>query len=177
MPVRLTSPVVGLMPTIPHALAGQTIDPSVSLPMASGASPAATATAEPELDPDGLRPGPRGLTAWPPSVLQPLVEWVERKLAHSDRFALPMITAPAARSVATRNASSGSVSSSAGEPAVTGIPATWMLSLTSTGIPSSGPRTAPAALAASLASASAAAAGLTAMTACKPGSSRRIRSR
>ena len=177
MPARLTSPVVGLMAAIPHALAGQTIDPSVSVPTASGASPAATATAEPELDPDGLRPGPRGLTAWPPTVLQPLVERVERKLAHSDRFALPMITAPASRSLATRNASSGSVPASAGEPAVTGIPATPMLSLTSTGIPSSGPRAVPAARASSLALASAAASGLTAMTACSPGSSRRIRSR
>lgn len=30
IPVRLTSPVVGLMPAIPHALDGQTIDPSVT---------------------------------------------------------------------------------------------------------------------------------------------------
>src|SRR5487761_1725475 len=139
MPVRLTSPVVGLIPTIPHALDGQTIDPSVSVPTASGASPAATADPEPELDPDGFRPGPRGFTVWPPTVLQPLVEWVERKLAHSDRFALPRITAPASRSRVTRNASPDSVSSSAGEPAVAGIPAAWMLSLTSTGMPSGGP--------------------------------------
>ena len=55
MPRRLTSPLVGLMPTIPQALAGQTIDPLVSVPMASGASPAATPAADPELDPDGLR--------------------------------------------------------------------------------------------------------------------------
>src|SRR5487761_1284596 len=91
-PVRLTSPSVGLIPTIPQELAGQTIDLLVSVPMASGARPAAPANPEPELDPDGLRPVPRGLTAWPPSVLQPLVEWVERKFAHSDRFALPRIT-------------------------------------------------------------------------------------
>ena len=73
-PARLTSPVVGLIPTMPHALDGQTIDPSVSVPTASGASPAATAAADPELDPDGLRPAPRGLAVWPPAVLQPLVE-------------------------------------------------------------------------------------------------------
>ena len=39
----------------PQALAGQTIEPSVSVPTASGASPAATPAADPELDPDGLR--------------------------------------------------------------------------------------------------------------------------
>ena len=83
------------MPTIPHALAGQTMLPSVSVPTASGARPAATATPDPELEPDGLRPVPCGLTACPPSVLHPLVEWLERKFAHSDRLALPRITAPA----------------------------------------------------------------------------------
>ena len=95
MPRRLTSPLVGLMPTMPQALAGLTIEPSVSVPIASGASPAATPAADPELDPDGLRSSAYGFAVWPPRVDQPLVEWVERKLAHSDRFALPMITAPA----------------------------------------------------------------------------------
>ncbi len=78
MPLRLTSPRVGLMPTIPQALAGQRMLPSVSVPTAIGARPAATATPEPELDPDGLRPGPCGLTACPPSVLHPLLAWQER---------------------------------------------------------------------------------------------------
>ncbi len=84
-----------MMPTTPHALAGETIEPSVSVPTASGASPAATATADPELDPDGLRPLPCGLTAWPPSVLSPLLDGLDRKFAHSDRFAFPSTTAPA----------------------------------------------------------------------------------
>ena len=122
MPRRLTSPSVGLMPTIPQALAGQTIEPSVSVPTASGASPAATAAADPELDPDGLRSSACGLAVWPPRVVQPLVEWVERKLAHSDRLALPMITAPAWRSRSTRKASPGSAAGRAGEPAVVGMP-------------------------------------------------------
>ena len=74
IPCRLTRPSVGLRPTTPHALAGHTIDPSVSVPTAIGASPAATATPEPELDPDGLRSRACGFAAWPPSVLQPLVE-------------------------------------------------------------------------------------------------------
>src|SRR6266568_1942180 len=58
MPVRLTRPRVGFTPTIPQALAGLMIEPSVSDPTASGTSPAATATAEPELEPDGLWPSP-----------------------------------------------------------------------------------------------------------------------
>src|SRR6202453_4869371 len=99
MPRRLTRPLVGLMPTMPQALAGQTIEPSVSVPTASGARPAATPAAEPELDPEGLRSSAYGVTVCPPRVDQPLVEWLDLKLAHSDRFALPRITAPAARSL------------------------------------------------------------------------------
>src|SRR5262245_33725706 len=117
MPLRLTSPSVGLMPTIPQALAGQTMLPSVSVPTAIGTRPAATATLDPELDPDGFRRGPCGLTACPPSVFHPLVAWLDRKFAHSDRLVLPRITAPASRSLVTRNASSCSASARAGEPA------------------------------------------------------------
>ncbi len=101
MPVRLTRPSVGLIPTTPQLLDGLMIEPSVSVPIVSAARPAAIATPEPELEPDGFRPGPCGFTAWPPSVDQPLVEWVERKLAHSDRLAFPSTIAPAARSFPT----------------------------------------------------------------------------
>src|SRR6202012_4031883 len=95
IPVRLTRPSVGLMPTTPQALAGATIEPSVSVPTASGARPPPPGAAEPELEPDGFRSSANGLAVWPPSVDQPLVGWVERKLAHSDRLALPTITTPA----------------------------------------------------------------------------------
>src|SRR6516162_11007968 len=78
MPRRLTRPLVGLRPTMPQALAGHTIEPSVSVPTASGASAAATPAAEPELDPDGLRSSAYGLAVWPPRVDQPLVECVDR---------------------------------------------------------------------------------------------------
>src|SRR5215468_9719137 len=98
MPLRLTSPKVGLMPTIPQALAWQTLLPSVSLPTAIGTRPAATATPEPELDPDGFRPGPCGLPAGAPTVLHPLVEWLDRKFAHPDSLASPNINPPASRS-------------------------------------------------------------------------------
>jgi hypothetical protein len=177
MPDRLTSPSVGLIPTTPQALAGQTIDPSVSVPTASGARSAAIPAAEPELDPDGLRSSAYGLAVWPPSVDHPLVPWVDLKFAHSERFALPMITAPAWRSLRTMNASPACASSSAGEPAVAGIPAAWMLSLTRTGIPSSGLRGPRRVRAASLARASPGASGFTVMTACSAGFSRLIRSR
>ena len=177
IPVRLTSPRVGFTPTIPQALAGLRIEPSVSDPTASGASPAATEAAEPELEPDGLRPVPCGFTVWPPSVLQPLLECRERKFAHSDRFALPSTTAPAARSRPTRNASPWPESRSAGEPAVAGSPSTAMLSLISTGRPVSGPPGVPFALASSLARACAAASSLTVMTARSRGLSRSIRAR
>src|SRR5262249_19528942 len=46
---------VGLRPTIPHMLAGNRIEPPMSLPCATGARPAATAAAEPPLEPPGLR--------------------------------------------------------------------------------------------------------------------------
>src|SRR2546426_8434080 len=83
IPDRLTRPTVGLIPTIPFAVAGQTIEPSVSVPIATAERFAATATPEPELDPHGLRFSAYGFRTRPPRPLQPLVEWVERKFAHS----------------------------------------------------------------------------------------------
>ena len=55
MPARLTSPTVGLMPTMPQCDDGQTIEPSVSVPIAAAQRLAAAATPEPELEPHGLR--------------------------------------------------------------------------------------------------------------------------
>ena len=60
MPSWATSPTVGLSPTIALLPAGQTIEPSVSVPTAIAHRLAAGATAEPELDPHGSRPGHRG---------------------------------------------------------------------------------------------------------------------
>ena len=53
--LRLTSPTVGLMPTSEHVADGLTIDPLVSEPIAAAQKLAATAAAEPELEPDGVR--------------------------------------------------------------------------------------------------------------------------
>ena len=55
IPARLTRPTVGLIPTIEFADDGQTIEPSVSVPTATAQKFAATATAEPELEPQGFR--------------------------------------------------------------------------------------------------------------------------
>ena len=61
------------------------------------------------------------MRAWPPTALQPEIESVERMFAHSERLALPTITAPAARSRATRGASRPvTLSASARLPAVVG---------------------------------------------------------
>jgi hypothetical protein len=54
IPERLTSPTVGLRPTRPQQDAGETIEPSVSVPMPTVTRFADTAAAVPELDPDGF---------------------------------------------------------------------------------------------------------------------------
>jgi hypothetical protein len=46
---------------MPQAEAGLTIEPSVSVPTASAHSPAVTATADPELEPEGERARSKGL--------------------------------------------------------------------------------------------------------------------
>src|SRR3954452_3507916 len=97
---------------------------------------------------------------WPPMPLQPLDDGPDRKLAHSERFALPMMIAPAAFSLRAMNASPGVLPARAHEPAVVGMPAVSTLSLTMIGIPSSG-RWWPLRRASSAARASARAVGLT----------------
>src|ERR1700687_4582079 len=98
IPLRLTNPTVGFIPTNPFAEDGQTIDPSVSVPIAATQKFAEAAAPEPELDPHGLRSSAYGFFVWPPRPLQPLVECRDRMFAHSLRFVFPMITAPASRS-------------------------------------------------------------------------------
>ena len=114
-----------------------------------------------------MRSSAYGFRHCPPRPLQPLEECVERKFAHSDRFVLPRITAPASRSRLTAWASAaGRAPSSASEPAVVSMrSAVPMLSLMRTGIPCSGPRTFPAARSASSFAAMSRASGLTSSTA------------
>src|SRR5215211_2675326 len=99
IPARLTRPSVGLIPTSEFADDGHTTEPSVSVPIAAAHKFAAPATPDPALDPHGLRSSTYGFFVCPPRPLQPLDDLVERKLAHSLRFVLPRINAPASRSL------------------------------------------------------------------------------
>src|SRR5262249_60654988 len=166
IPVRLTSPSVGLMPTRPQLFDGETIEPSVSVPTATAQRFAAAAVPEPELDPDALRSSAYGLRHCPPRPLQPEEACVDRKFAHSERLALPSRTAPASRSRLTRKASAeGTEPSSARDPAVVVVLSEVpMLSLSKTGIPCRGPRTFPALRSASRLSAIETASGFTSST-------------
>ncbi len=73
-PVRGTSPKVGFIPTTPVNWAGMRLEPPSSVPRAAKAMPAATATADPALDPPGVRVpvGSWGLSTWPVWLLVPL---------------------------------------------------------------------------------------------------------
>src|SRR5690606_38143786 len=66
-------PTVVLKPKMPHRAAGTRTEPPVSLPSAKAHSPAATATAEPLLDPPGRRGTCRsqGLTGVPRTAFTP----------------------------------------------------------------------------------------------------------
>src|SRR6185312_8508232 len=143
MPARLIKPNVGLMPTMPLAEEGHTIEPSVSVPIAAAQKLDEAAAPDPELDPQGLRSSAQGLCVWPPRPLQPLVAWLERILAHSLRLVLPRMTAPAARSrSATAASRAGFDPSRASEPAVVCMrSAVSMLSLIRMGMPCKRPRT------------------------------------
>src|SRR5256885_9387599 len=94
-PARLVTPTVGLMPTTALTLAGHTMLPSVSVPTEIAAKFEPAAAAEPELEPQAFRSVEYGLWGRPPRPDQPLVEKNDRKFAHSDRFVLPRMTAPA----------------------------------------------------------------------------------
>ena len=60
-----TRPREGFRPTRPHELAGMRIEPPPSLAWPIGTMPAATAAAEPPLEPPGEWPGSQGLRVGP----------------------------------------------------------------------------------------------------------------
>src|SRR5271165_5464205 len=171
IPPRLTNPTVGLIPASPFDEEGQTIDPSVSVPMPTAARFAEIPAPVPELDPHGFRSSAYGFLVNPPRPLHPLVEWLERMLAHSLRFVLPRITAPARRNrCATKESLGGFEPTSASDPAVVIMrSAVSMLSLISTGMPCSGPRGPLALRSLSRASAIAGASGFISMIALTAG--------
>src|SRR5207249_6610577 len=92
-----TNPTVGLSPMLRLFPDGQTTEPCVSVPTAGAQRFAAGATAEPELDPHGSKLSRYGSRVKPPRALQPFNGALPRKFAHSERFAFPNMTAPAAR--------------------------------------------------------------------------------
>ncbi len=80
----------------PQSAAGCRIDPPVSEPSASGTIRAATAAADPPLDPPGVLPGDHGLRVGPKAEFS-----VDDPIANSSQLVLPTITAPAATSRST----------------------------------------------------------------------------
>ena len=93
---------MGLNPTTPQSAAGWRTEPPVSEPRASGTLPAATAAAEPPLEPPGTVPRCQGLRVGlkaEPSHEEPI--------ANSSRLVLPITTAPAASRRSTAVALNG----------------------------------------------------------------------
>jgi hypothetical protein len=78
---------------MPQKAAGWRMLPPVSEPRARIAEPAATAEAEPPLEPPGTRAGSQGLRVGPKAEFS-----VEEPMANSSRLVLPMAMAPAPRS-------------------------------------------------------------------------------
>ena len=108
----LTRPKVGLSPWVAQKALGTRIEPPVSVPRASGARPAASAAAEPPLEPPATRSGSRGLRTVPRCSLIEL-----KPHANSCVAVLPSTIAPASRTRRTASASaSGTCSRKIPEP-------------------------------------------------------------
>ncbi|MNL38734.1 hypothetical protein D3C87_1609690 [compost metagenome] len=88
------------MPTMPQKAAGWRMEPPVSLPVASGTMPAATAAAEPPDEPPGTVPTSQGLRVFLKAEFS-----VEDPMANSSMLALPREMRPASRIRATTVAS------------------------------------------------------------------------
>ncbi len=93
---------MGLSPTTPQNAAGWRIDPPVSEPSETGTMPEATATADPPLDPPGVRESSQGLRVGPNAEFS-----VDEPIANSSQLALPTTTAPACSRRVTTVASYG----------------------------------------------------------------------
>ena len=81
-----SAPRVGLIAEVPDSADGMRSEPAVSVPVASGIMPAASAAAEPPLDPPGVRSSAHGLPTWS----------VDPPAAHSCVCRWPTSTAPVA---------------------------------------------------------------------------------
>ena len=85
-----------MSPTIPHSAAGWRIEPPVSVPIAHGAAPAATAAALPPEEPPGTRERSHGLSTGPYAQFS-----VEEPIANSSWCVLASSGAPALTSRST----------------------------------------------------------------------------
>src|SRR5476651_2038791 len=106
---------------MPHKAAGMRTEPPVSLPIAAGASAAATATPEPLLDPPGERgmPGSQGFHGVPIAVFVP-----HAPNANSTICVLPSVIMPAAvRRRAIVAVTGDTLSRQYNEPPVVRLPA------------------------------------------------------
>ena len=150
-PWVLMRPTVVLRPTMPHHAAGRRTEPPVSVPMAAGARPAATATPEPLDDPPGVRctAGSHGLRGVPMCVLVP-----QLPMANSTVCVLPSTIIPAAMRRSASVAVTGDTRSAhTFDPPVVTRPWRSTRSLRAIGTPWSGPMRWPDRMALSAASA------------------------
>src|SRR5580693_5160381 len=97
-----TRPYVGITAGIPQQAPGWRMEPPVSVPSAATANPAATAAADPPLDPPGTRSSATGLRTGPYAEFS-----FELPMANSSQLVLPKITAPAASNRSTAVALKG----------------------------------------------------------------------
>src|SRR5438093_12360190 len=119
---------------MPHIAAGCRTDPPVSEPNASGAMRAATAAADPPLDPPGVRSRAQGLRVGPNAEFS-----FDEPIANSSQLVLPTITAPARSRRATAVASYGGTNASRiRDAAVVRTPRVQRLSFSAIGTPASG---------------------------------------
>ena len=153
-----------MKPTTPHSEPGWRIEPPVSEPSETGARPAATATAEPPLDPPGMRSSAHGLRVTPSAEFS-----VDEPIANSSQLVLPRTIAPAASRRSTAVAVKGGTKRSRiREAAVVGTSRVQMLSFTATGTPNSGRSAAVACSASSAAARASTRAGSTCRKAPRP---------
>ncbi len=90
------------MPVMPVNDAGCRIEPPVSVPVAAGASRAATATALPPDEPPGMRETSQGFFTGLKAEFS-----LDEPIAYSSQLSLPRVTVPASASLRTTVASNG----------------------------------------------------------------------
>ena len=123
-----------MTPTVPVTAAGWRIDPPVSVPIARGASKAASDAADPPPEPPGIRVRSHGLCVGPYAEFS-----VEEPIANSSIFVLPKIIMSFFFKLTTTVESyGGRQPSRILEPHVVGIPFCVITSLRASGTPAKG---------------------------------------